>query len=178
MKKVLILILIPIITIALIYTLIHYTRMQSFAFAWGLNFLLMGCTLTFTETLKGPLTSPYYNEKSWEQRGKIYESLGINSFRKFLVLIGWEKLNKKSNPVKKDTPILIQLHYRTKQNELGHLIIFIVVLGFNIFVAVKYGILQSLWLLVLNILLNLYPILLQRYNRPRIERAINLSRYR
>ncbi|WP_354028292.1 hypothetical protein [Chitinophaga sp. OAE865] len=138
----------------------------------------MGCTLTFTETLKGQLTSSYYNEKTWERRGKIYEFLGINLFRKLLVLIGWEKLNKKSNPIKKDTQALIQLHYRTRQNELGHIIIFIVVLGFNIFVAFKYGFLKSLWLLILNILLNLYPVLLQRYNRPRIERAIALSKRR
>jgi hypothetical protein len=54
----------------------------------------------------------------------------------------------------------------------------IIVLGFNIFVAFKFGILKSLWLLILNILLNLYPVLLQRYNRPRIERAINISKRR
>src|SRR5690606_20191588 len=98
-----------------------------------------------------------------------------NLFRKLLVQIGWEKLNKKSSPVAKDTRALLNLHYQTKKSELGHLIIFLIVLGFNVFVALKFGIVKSIWLLVLNILLNLYPILLQRYNRPRIERAICLS---
>ena len=176
MRKTLTIILIPIITIALIYALIHYIGMQGFAFAWALNFILMACVLTFTETLKSPLISLYFSEKTWERRGKIYESFGVNFYRKLLVWTGWEKLNKKSNPIERNIKALMHLHYQTKQSELGHVVILIIVLGFNVFVAVKFGIVKSLWLLILNILLNLYPVLLQRYNRPRIERAINLSK--
>lgn len=176
MRKSLTLAFIIIITFALTYGLAYYVDMQGFLFAWILNFLLMGCVLSYTETLKSPLTSAYYQDKAWEQRGKIYEYLGINIFRKALVWIGWEKLNKKSNPIEKNTQTLLQLHYRTRQSELGHVIIFIIVLGFNAWVAFQYGFNKSMWLLALNILLNLYPILLQRYNRPRIERAINLSK--
>ena len=175
MRKILLLVLIVIVTGALVYALVHFIGMQGFAFAWALNFLLMAGVQAFTETLKSKHTSAYYKEKPWERKGKIYESFGINFYRKLLVWIGWEKLNKKTKPVEKNSKALMHLHYQTKQSELGHLIIFIVVLGFNVAVAFKFGILKSLWLLVLNVLLNLYPILLQRYNRPRIERAIGLS---
>jgi hypothetical protein len=140
--------------------------------------MLMMCVFKFTETLKSQFTSPYYEEKKWEARGKIYEFLGINFFRKLLVWVGWERLNKKSNPIEKNTKALMHLQYRTKQSELGHIIILFIVLGFNIFVAFEFGILESLWLLILNVLLNLYPIFLQRYNRPRLDRAINLSKHR
>ena len=172
------LILITIFTIASVCTLVHYIRMDGFSFAWALNFLLMFCVLAFTEVLKSQLTSSYYNEKRWERRGKIYEPLGINLFRKLLVGIGWEKLNKKSAPIEKNTKALVNLCYQTKKSELGHVIILIIVFGFNVFVAFKFGVIKSLWLLILNVLLNLYPIFLQRYNRPRIERAINLSKRR
>lgn len=178
LTKIFLLIFIVIVTIVLVYALIHYIGMQGFLFAWTLNFLLMSCVFAFTETLKSELASSYYAEKAWEQRGKIYESFGINFFRKLLVWIGWEKLNKKANPIEKYTKALMHLHYKTKQSELGHIIILIIVLGFNIYAAFKYGVLQSLWLLILNIVLNFYPILLQRYNRPRIERALNLSKRR
>lgn len=178
MRKVFVLISIVLLTIALIYALIHSIGMQGFAFAFSLNFMLMACVLTFTETLKSQLTFPYFNEKAWERRGKTYESLGINLYRKLLIGIGWERLNKKSKPVEKNTKALIHLHYRTKQDELGHLIILIIVLGFTVFVAFKFGVLHSLWLFLLNILLNLYPVFLQRYNRPRIERVLNLSKHR
>ena len=176
MRKMSILSLIVIITIGLHYALVHYVGMQGFLFAWVLNLMLMMCVFNFTEALKSPLTSSYYHEKSWERRGQIYESLGINFYRKLLVWIGWEKLNKKSNPIEKNTQALLHLQYRTKQSELGHIIILLIVLGFNIFVAIEFGMRESLWLLMLNVLLNLYPIFLQRYNRPRLDRAINLSK--
>ena len=127
----------------------------------------------FTETLKSPFTSPYFNAQPWEQKGKIYESLGIHFYRKLLVWIGWEKLNKKSNPIEKNT--LAHVHLQTKKSEFSHLIILIVVFGFNVYVAIQYGVLKSMWLLLLNVLFNLYPVFLQRYNRPRLERILNLT---
>lgn len=178
MRKISVLSMNIIVTTVMTYALIYYVGMQGFLFAWVLNLMLMMCVFHFTETLKSPFTSGYYKEKEWEDRGKIYELLGINLFRKLLLWIGWEKLNKKSNPIEKNTISLSHRHYRTKQSELGHIIIFIIVLGFTVFVALEYGIRESLWLLVLNILLNLYPIFLQRYNRPRYQRAIYLSEHK
>lgn len=177
MRKNLLIGLIIISTIVMVYGLIIWVGMQGFVFAWVLNLLLMMCVYQFTQTLKSEFKSPYYNEKKWEKKGKIYETLGVHIFRKLLVLIGWEKLNKKANPVKKSLDALIRLEYVTKQSELGHLIIFFIVIPFNIFVAVKFGIVESLWLLILNIVLNIYPIILQRYNRPRLKKAINISLY-
>ena len=72
----------------------------------------------------------------------------------------------------------MNLHHQTKKSELGHLIVLIIVAGFNVYVALKFGIVKSLSLFVLNVILNLYPVILQRYNRPRIERAIHLSKRR
>jgi len=181
MKKTFTLFFITIVTIASIYALIRYVGMQNFPFSFAcwLNFILLAGARTFTETLKSRFTSSYFNEQAWERGGKIYERLGINFYRKLLVAIGWERyITKKYNPVEKNTEALIHLHYETKHGELGHIITLIIVLGFTIFVAFKFGASKSLWLLILNIILNLYPVLLQRYNRPRIERAINLSHRR
>ncbi len=176
MKKTLALVAIAIVTIGFVYALVHYIGMQGFSFALALNFLLMACVLVFTETMKSPLNSPFFKEKTWERNGKLYASLGINFYRKLLVWTGWERFNKKSKLVEKNTKALLNLHYRTKQDELAHLIIMLIVFEFNVVVAFKFGFLKSLWLLILNVLLNLYPVFLQRYNRPRIERAINLSK--
>lgn len=175
MKKTLTAAFIAILTIAAVYAVVIYIRMDGFAFAWILNFLLMFFVVFFTTSLKSELTSSYYDEKSWESKGKIYENLGINLFRKLLVAVGWEKVIRKGYPIEKNTKALRNLYYQTKKSELDHLIILIIVLGFNVFVAFKFGVAKSLWLLVLNILFNLYPILLQRYNRPRIARAVSLS---
>ncbi|OOQ60167.1 glycosyl-4,4'-diaponeurosporenoate acyltransferase CrtO family protein [Mucilaginibacter pedocola] len=178
MRNTLTLIFIVLITIALTYALAHFMKMDTFAFAWALNFLLMGCVMSFTENVKDGFNSGYYNEQPWEKGGKLYRALGINIYRKLLVLIGWEKLNKKAAPVERKTDALVHLHHRTKKSELGHLIIFIIVAGFNVYVANQFGFAKSLSLLITNIFLNLYPILLQRYNRPRIARAIGISKQR
>lgn len=131
---------------------------------------------TFTTVLKKPFTASYYNQKSWEQGGKIYERLGINFFRKLLVWTGWEKVIRKSFPIEKNTKALAGLYVQTKKSELDHLVILLIVVSFNLFVAFKFEPVKSLWLLMLNIILNLYPIFLQRYNRPKIERILNRSK--
>ena len=178
MRKFLLSTLIISTSTALVYWLVSHFGLQGFLFAWMLNFVLMMCVFAYTQTIKPKFDSSYYDEKNWEKKGKIYESLGINIFRKLLVLLGWEKLNKKANPVEKNIKALNHLKYGTKQSEFGHIIILFVVLGFNIVVIFKYGFEASLWLLVLNILLNLYPIFLQRYNRPRLIKAIRISEAR
>jgi hypothetical protein len=178
MRKALVLILITILSTAAICALVYYARMDGFAFAWALNCLLMLCVSVFTDALKSELASSYYHQKGWEQKGKIYEYLGINVFRKLLVWTGWEKVIRKSFPIENNTQALAKLYYQTKKSELDHLVILLIVFGFNVFVAFKFGVLKSLWLLILNVLINLYPVFLQRYNRPRIERIVNVSKQR
>ncbi len=178
MKKRIYIILIVILTITLTFVITLKFKVVDFTFAWILNFMLMFCVLMFTETLKSEHLSEYYLEKKWEQRGKIYKKIGINFYRKLLVLVGWEKLNKKANPVNGNMGTLLNLEYKTKQSELGHLIIFFIVLGFTIYVIIKFSFIKSIWLILLNILFNVYPIFLQRYNRPRIQKAIELNKYK
>lgn len=176
MKKNVSLFLIILASIVSVYALVYFMKMDSFSFSWALNFLLMMWISVFIEVQNSVLQSPYFNQQSWERRGKIYTYFGVDAFRKMLVLIGWEKLIRKSNPIEKNTQALINLHHQTKKSELGHLLIFLIILAFNIYVALRFGPLKSVWLFILNILLNFYPVILQRYNRPRIERAIQLSK--
>ena len=86
MKKIFILFSIAIVTIGSIFALVHFMRVDSFAFAWALNFLLMLSVFAFTDALKSQFTSTYYDEKAWEGRGKIYELLGVNFFRKLFLV--------------------------------------------------------------------------------------------
>ena len=97
MRRFLLLALIITLAFGSIYGLVSFMGVQGFGFAWVLNFMLMMFVLMFTEILKPKFTSPYYKQQDFELRGKIYEKLGINVFRKLLVVVGWEKLNKKAN---------------------------------------------------------------------------------
>lgn len=133
----------------------------------------MAYTLSITQAVKPGLKSPYYNSQKWENGGEIYRWVGVNGFRKLLVWVGWEKLNKKANPVKKNLAALKQLEYNTRLSEFNHLIIFFIVLGFTSWVGISDGFRHLLWLVGLNVILNIYPIGVQRYNRPRLQKAIH-----
>ena len=146
----------------------------SFLFAWVLNFSLMMAVFYFTDIFKPQLAAEYYNSKKWEAGGTIYKWFGVNVFRKFLVMIGWEKVIRATNPIKNNLEAIKSLEHGTRQAEFGHLVIFIIVLLFNVFVAIHYGFKQSISLLILNIIFNVYPIILQRYNRPRWQRIIKI----
>jgi len=178
MKKHLTLALIVIVSIGAVYALARFIKIDTFPFAWALNFLLMGCVAFFSDAQKNDFASPYFDEKKWERDGKVYEYFGIKVFRKLLVLVGWEKLTRKAIPIDNNNASLSKLYVQTKKSEQNHIIIFIIVLGFTVSVAFKFGFAKSVWLLVLNILLHLYPIFLQRYNRPRIKRILRLSERR
>ncbi|NHE59987.1 glycosyl-4,4'-diaponeurosporenoate acyltransferase CrtO family protein [Cyclobacterium plantarum] len=143
--------------------------LNTFVFAWVVNFLLMTALMAYTETLQPPLKSSYFDTKKWEKGGTVYRWLGVNGFRKLLVWIGWEKLNKAARPVKKDRSALEKLEYQTRQSEFGHLIIFILVAVLGFAVALLHGIRESFWLFFLNVVLNGYPMVVQRYNRPRLR---------
>ena len=120
--------------------------------------MLMMVVLSINQAIMPELSSSYYISRKWEKEGKVYRWLGINGFRKLLVWVGWEKLNKAANPVKKDLASLRHLEYTTRQSEFGHLVIFLIVLAFSLFIILNYGLRQSVWLLFLNVLLHAYPI--------------------
>ncbi|QNF32686.1 hypothetical protein HUW51_08065 [Adhaeribacter swui] len=116
--------------------------------------------------------SRYFDAFRFEKEGKIYEKLGVHWYRKLLVFIGWEKLNRKNNPVEKSASALFQLERATRASEFGHLVIAVLVLLVSVVVSFKYSVLEASWLILLNLLFNVYPIMVQRYNRPRLRRAI------
>ncbi|MFD0750875.1 hypothetical protein ACFQZS_12035 [Mucilaginibacter calamicampi] len=147
----------------------------SFLFAWVLNFGLMMAVFIFTNTFTPKLTSDYYNSKKWEANGAIYKWLGVDIFRKFLVLIGWEKVIRAGSPIKKNPDAIKHLENGTRQSEFGHLVIFFIVLIVNVFVALSFGITKSLSLFFTNIIFNFYPVILQRSNRPRLQRMLRIN---
>ncbi|MBU3180198.1 glycosyl-4,4'-diaponeurosporenoate acyltransferase CrtO family protein [Clostridium psychrophilum] len=152
--------------------------MSSLAYAIILNFLLM-IWMSIVETLLIPeLKSSYFNSQPIEMEGKIYKYIGVNFFRKLLVLSGWERSREKENPIRKSLIPLEYYEYRTRTSEFGHTIIAIIILIISIYVCMEHSFKNIIWLTFFNIFLNIYPITLQRYNRPRVLRVIKKLKLR
>lgn len=156
--------------------LLTYTGVTSFSFSLNLNFCLMIWFTVVENQLTPLLRSAYFNEQPFEKGGRIYVFWGVSGFRWLLRFVGWEKATRPNFPAGRTRSALQQCERSTRVSELGHTLIALIVLGVTVYVWAYYSFAESIWLLALNILLNLYPILVQRYNRPRYRRAIRALR--
>lgn len=155
-----------------LFIIFPFMSMSSLSYSVTLNFILM-IWMSIGETLLIPeLKSSYFKAHPIEEGGKIYKYLGIDLFRKFLVLIGWERSRKKETPIRKSLILLEYYEFRTRASEFGHGIIAIIIVFITLYVCVVYSIKETIWLISFNIFLNIYPMMLQRYNRPRVGRVI------
>ena len=146
---------------------------RSPAFALFLNWMVMSWWAILGGTLKWslPLSPHYFNIRGWESTGRVYRLLGIGLFKRLLVRGPLAALNPaiRSQGGRRS---LSELTEKMCEAEAGHVLIFVVMLLF-VFSAALQGWWGSVfWLLLFNMLLNLYPIMLQRYNRARIERIL------
>lgn len=155
-----------------LFILFPFIDMSSLLYSITLNLLLM-IWMSIVETLLIlELKSSYFDSHPIEVEGKIYKYIGVDFFRKILVLSGWEKSRKNENPIRKSLTSLEYYEYRTRTSEFGHSIIAIIIVVITVYVCMAYSYKDTIWLIFLNILLNIYPITVQRYNRPRVRRVI------
>ena len=150
-----------------------YSPFNSFIFAFDLNFLLMAWFAFSKNYVKISYNWNYFLPKYFENDGEIYKYFGVNIFRKILVIIGWEKLIKKMNvPVKCNIENLKKREENTRAGEFGHIVIGLIVMILTLILTKTFK--DAKWLIITNIIFHIYPILLQRYNRPRYLRVINM----
>lgn len=148
----------------------RFAGFTGFSFAWVFNFILMIWYTYLDSLFNWKLKSKYFETKSFEKGGSIYEYSGVNYYRKLLVLVGWEKISRKNNKILNDRKSLELAEYGSKSSETGHSVIFLIVLVVTFLVANSLR--QAFWLILINLLLNLYPVFVQRYNRPRYQRIL------
>lgn len=167
--KILLIVCLASITISLM--LLHLD-ITSGAFSIGFNFALMFWFTILESQLKPTLDSRYFNSYPFEKQGKLYRILGIEWYRAILVKSGWEKIRQQQTPIKKSLSDFQAYERGTRVAEVGHMVVAAIVLIVNGYVLVAYSAGDAIWLFVSNLFLNVYPVLLQRYTRPRLRRMI------
>lgn len=141
-----------------------------FSFAWVLNFVLMAWFTYIDSLFTWKYRSPYFDSRRFEKEGAVYKYFGVNLYRKLLVWTGWERLRIKENKMRSNRSALEHAEFKSKSSEVGHSVIFLIVALVTVWVANTFR--EALWLIILNILLNVYPVLVQRYNRPRYRKLL------
>jgi hypothetical protein len=118
------------------------------------------------------LPSAYYELGPGERDGRRYERLGVLVAKRLLRRGPLSVFNPKLHlPAVRDAQAFAQLDAAMRGAETNHVIMFLIVL-----LAIAHAILRgwwdaAAWTLLFNVLINAYPVMLQRYNRGRLARA-------
>ena len=139
--------------------------------AIAINLMVTGAIafLGFVYPTSKLLPNAYYQIKSPQLLQTLYAVLGVEYFRKFLLVTFYrEKDNRKYFNGTRSGIALFDYH--TRQSEFGHLIAFLLIALVSGLLAYLGHYLLVVWTLAINVFFNFYPVLLQRKHRWQISR--------
>ncbi len=144
------------------------------ASALAFNLLLTGAFafLGFVYPTSKLLPYSYYQIKNPERLNTLYKWLGVNFFKYFLLMTFYRKDDNKKYFNGTKSGVLL-FDYNTRQSEFGHLFAFLSIFILSSILLYYGHKFVFLWIQPMNIILNFYPIILQRKHRTQIERLLN-----
>ena len=142
-------------------------------FAFLVNWLAMSWIAIAGQAIDFSFPVRYYDIKEFERTGQVYERLGIRLFKR-LVRRGPLTIFSPTLrfPKDKNIPALRHLDHRMRRAETGHVLIFVLMLLFISYALLKGWFDAVGWMLAFNVVINGYPIMLQRYNRIKLQELI------
>lgn len=117
----------------------------------------------------------YFAPKFFEKNGLIYKLLGVHIFKRFLPTGGdiISRITKTRTIENGKTETLKRYEKYTRIYEAIHLTAFV---GYIALIMINLSLYWVVMWVVLNLLINVYPIMVQRYNRGRIYKILQKRR--
>ena len=166
----------------LLFVCVWSTKVVSvdhWGYAISVNFLFIAFfTIIFESVIEPSASCGYFETRAFERGGRIYTWFGVTHYARVLRLIGWERIIGKGRPITNDLGDLKRYEAWTRGSEAIHLLAALCVAGLTVWAGWGYSIGHIGWLVVVNSLVNLYPLMLQRFNRPRVLRLIEFDERR
>lgn len=103
--------------------------------------------------------------------------LGIKYFQWIVKNTPFKFFNQKIK-LKNGKADLVEIRREMTIAEIGHLVGFVFVVPFAIYKGIVYSPLFGLTIMAINVLMNLYPSLLQQENKRRLDRLISIQKAR
>jgi Glycosyl-4,4'-diaponeurosporenoate acyltransferase len=144
----------------------------------GRSFSMIGCAVGMTVSLLALLLpAGYYQPRPFEQSGRIYERLGVRWFKRWSpvgVYVVWHIRHFLPDyKVISGRGGLSGFNVRTRTSEQGHLLWMLVTVQAMLYALWCGWAVLAGWLFLGNLIINVYPIMAQRYNRARIQRILD-----
>ena len=109
----------------------------------------------------------YHRLRPIEIDGRLYRDLGVVTFKWLLFKSGVENLNFSAR-LSHGRSGLVGLERGIREAETDHAITLLVMAVMTLYAAVHAWWALTSWLLLANVVVNVYPIMLQRHNRARL----------
>jgi hypothetical protein len=169
LKKACLVLMVSVVHLYLLKWVLDAFGFRSFTFALLSNWLIVSWVALVGQFVSFVLGSRYYRIRPVEQEGRLYERLGTHFFQKLVGRGPWAILNPTLR-FSGEVAQLPRLEKEMERAEAGHLLAFLAVSLATVFAAACGWLDAAGWLLLFNIPLNLYPVMLQRRNRARLQR--------
>ncbi len=147
------------------------STLQNFIISFLLTLFITGifAFIGFTYPSHKILPSRYYTIKNTKRLSFISKILGVKYFKYLLLFAFWGKEKNRKKYFNGTKQGLKNFVFQTKQSEFGHLAAFIVILILSVILLIHGYFFLVSTITVINIIGNLYPVILQRTHRIRID---------
>ncbi|MEV5763961.1 hypothetical protein AB0L34_05220 [Micromonospora sp. NPDC052213] len=145
-----------------------------FAFAWVVHFALTAWIAGWMQHAQPALSGGYWRARPWEPA--LHRRLGVWWYARLLRLLGWERVIRNQRAFDGSRSGLAALARDTRRSEFAHLVLALIGVGLAGFALLLGARGAAGWLAVLTGLLHVYPVLLQRALRARVERIAAAER--
>ncbi len=145
--------------------------LDSMAFSLAANVAVMAWTVLLHRLLRPTLTGRWFRPAAWEQGGRIWRAAGVDAYGRILRRSGWER-HVRRMPLGLRGEELRRYEEASRAAEWAHLLGFGVVCALALGVAVGGHVRGAALLVGVGVVLHLYPALLQRRVRPRVQRVL------
>ncbi len=161
---------------------VSYTSGKSWGYlflaAWIITLFITGifAFAVFALPVERLLPKSYYTVRQPKQLKKWCKTLKIEWFRKALLATLWRSKSQRDKYFNGRLDGIENLELQSKKSEFGHILPFIIINLVCVYFLIFGYFRLTLLTLIINIIGNFYPVLLQRHHRMRI--AILKRRYK
>ncbi len=126
-------------------------------------------TIVYSFPVYKILPTAYYQIKKSERLKSILKTIRIDLFKKLLTATIWKKNQNKKYFFTGSRNGFDHLEIATMKSEFGHFAGFCIVMTLTIFIGIRTNYIIAIMILIVNIIFNFYPLMLQRSHRLRLN---------
>lgn len=144
---------------------------RSVAFAFVIVWLPMAWLGALSHVVAVRLPARYHELRRFEHDGRAYELVGVRLIKRLLRRGPLAVFNPHLHLPAERTPAAISaLDQRMRDAEASHSVLFVLTIGVAVHAAIRGWWAAAGWTLLFDVLVNAYPVMLQRYNRALLAR--------